>query len=841
MSPKSSHALWPTQKTRVAAANARTGVEPDEIARAIVDNLRCLQGKLPRHATRHDWYMALAYSVRDRLLDRSLTTAEAIADARSDRKLVAYVSAEFLIGPHLGNSLMNLGIRDAVDEAVFQLGQRLSTLLDEEEEPGLGCGGPGRVAACYMDSLATLNVPAIGYGIRYEFGIFDQEIRDGWQIERTDKWLRFGNPWEIPRSDVEYHVKFGGHTESRTAEDGRLDVSWQPSTVVRGIAFDTPVPGYGASTTNVLRLWQAEAVESFEFEAFRIGDYYRAVDEKVASESITKVLHPNDEPDADRRARLAQQYFLVSCALQDIIRLHLMRGKQMEELSDGWAMQLNDTAACLAVAELMRLLVDEHHLGWDAAWTITQRTTGFTVHTLLSDAFDRWPVPLFASLLPRLLEIIYEINRRFLDDVRARQNADEALVARMSLIDENGERFVRMAHLASIGSHAVNGVAAIHTERLERTALNDFHRLWPQRFWNVTSGVSPRRWVALSNPALAALITRHIGSRWIAELEHEIDRIEPLADDIDFQAAWQSVKTDNKRALADLIKDRLGIVVNPGSLFDVHVKRVHEHKRQHLTALHAITLYNRMLRGDTAATVPRTILFGGKAAPGDWTGKLIIRLIHGVASVINGDRRVSDALKVVFLPDFNVRTAQRVYPAADLSEQIAISGREPCATGSMKAAMNGALTIGTPDSTNIEIRDAVGHDNFFLFGLTADAVASRLAGAYTPRLLYETDPELREALGMIAAGVFSDGDTELFRPLIDTMVTRDASMVLADYRAYVETQERVSDAFGSGQSWERMSIVTAARMGRFSSDRAVRQYCLDIWNVRPRGCERTDA
>src|SRR6478735_2821844 len=532
---------------RVFAEKIRTGLQANAITEALIDNLHCLQAKLPQHATRNDWYMALAYTVRDRMMDRYIGTIESIVETNSNAKVVGYLSAEFLTGPHLGNSLIALGIWEATEEAVSRVGQRLDDLIEQEEEPGLGNGGLGRLAACYMDSLATLNVPAIGYGIRYEFGIFDQAIRDGWQIELTDKWLRFGNPWEIVRSEITFDVKFGGRTEPYHDEAGRYRVRWLPEKVVKGIAYDTPVPGYRVPTTNLLRLWKAEATEPFDFEAFNVGDYYRAVDEKVISETISKVLYPNDEPEAGKQLRLAQQYFFVSCSLQDMIRLLLTRGKPLNELHLYWAAQLNDTHPSIAVAELLRLLVDEHAMEWDQAWAITQQTCGYTNHTLLAEALERWPLPLFARLLPRHLEIIYEINRRFLDELRLHYPNDDQLLRRVSLIDEAGDKYIRMAHLASVGSHAINGVAVLHTELLKRTVLRDFHRVSPEKFLNVTNGVTPRRWIALSNPNLSALITRHIGDRWIANLEDELKHLEPLASDIDFQRDWQAVKADNKR------------------------------------------------------------------------------------------------------------------------------------------------------------------------------------------------------------------------------------------------------------------------------------------------------
>jgi glycogen phosphorylase len=779
----------PRRKGQDGSAKIRTGSAPAVLAEALLDNLRCLQARRPEHATRNDWYMALAYTVRDRLLAGYITTVDAIASAGT-AKVVAYLSAEFLTGPHLGNNLVNLGIWSAAQEAVSSVGQDLAALLAHEEEPGLGNGGLGRLAACFMDSLATLDVPAIGYGIRYEFGIFDQAIRDGWQVELTDKWLRFGNPWEIVRPETTHDVMFGGRTESYRDVRGRDRVRWLPGRLVKGVAYDTLVPGYRVPTTNLLRLWKAEAAESFDFDAFNVGDYYGAVDEKIASETISKVLYPNDEPEIGKRLRLAQQYFFVSCSLQDMIRLHLARGKRLDEFDSSWAVQLNDTHPSIAIAELMRLLVDDHAMDWNEAWQITHRTCAYTNHTLLAEALEKWPLPVFGALLPRHLEIIFEINRWFLDDVRQRFPGDDQLARRISIIDETGDRYIRMAHLASAGSHAVNGVAALHTELLKQTVLRDFHTVSPEKFFNVTNGVTPRRWMTLSNPGLSALITSRIGDRWIADLEGQLARIEPLATDAGFQQQWQDVKASNKKILAGLIKDRTGTALDPESLFDVQVKRLHEYKRQHLNALYLVTLYLRLKRGDAAAATPRSVIFGGKAAPSYHAAKLIIRLINGIAEVIDRDPEVSPHLRVVFLPDFNVKTGHFVYPAADLSEQISTAGKEASGTGNMKFAMNGALTIGTLDGANVEIRDAVGRENFFLFGLTAEEVAQRKAHGYRPRDLYESNADLREALDLIGSGLFSGGDRSLYQPLVQSLLDRDDYMLLADYQGYLDAQRR---------------------------------------------------
>jgi glycogen phosphorylase len=817
----------------VVSPGIRRGLGADDIAQALVDNLHCLLAKSPQHATRNDWYMALAYTVRDRILERYITTLDAIMGPRSDAKVVAYLSAEFLIGPQLGNNLISLGIWDEVQQALSTVGQELKPILEQEEEPGLGNGGLGRLAACYMDSLATLDVAAIGYGIRYEFGIFDQAIRDGWQIEMTDKWLRFGNPWEIVRSEVTYEVKLGGRTQHFTDGQGRHRVSWLPERVIKGVAYDTPVAGYQSSTTNLLRLWKAEAVESFDFTAFNVGDYYRAVNQKVASETISKVLYPNDEPEAGKELRLAQQFFFVSCSLQDMLRLQAQRQRPLSELDTYWAAQLNDTHPAIAIAELMRLLIDENDMEWDEAWAITQRTCGYTNHTLLAEALEKWPVRLFGGLLPRHLEIVHEINRRFLDDVRRRQPGDEALIQRLSLIDESGDRYVRMANLAGAGSHAINGVAALHTQLLKETVLNDFHRVMPEKFVNVTNGVTPRRWIVLSNPRLSALITSRIGDRWMAHLEEEMTRLEPFAADAGFQDEWRAVKSRNKTDLAAFIRERCGLTVDPDSLFDIQVKRLHEYKRQHLNVLYLITLYHRLKRSGGIGATPRTVIFGGKAAPGYRMAKLIIKLIHGVAEVINNDPRVSALLRVVFLPDFNVKSSHHVYPAADLSEQISMAGKEASGTGNMKFAMNGALTIGTLDGANVEIRDAVGAENFFLFGLNAAEAAQTKAAGYSPRQFYESNGELREALDLIAGGAFSAGDRDMFRPLVESLLNRDDYLLLADYQAYVDCQQRVSDAYSDPTAWTRMSILNSARVGRFSSDRSIRDYCRDIWHVSP--------
>ena len=807
-----------------------TSARPQGIARAMLENLYHLQGRVPQLATLNDWYMALAYTIRNRIMEGWVKSLEILRDKST--KMVAYLSAEFLEGPHLGNNLINLGLREQVHQAVAELGLDLETLLRREPEPGLGNGGLGRLAACYMDSLATLQVPAIGYGIRYEFGIFNQEIREGRQVEKTDYWLRLGNPWEISRPEIAYQVGGGGTTEPYRDEQGRFRVRWVPHRVVKGVAYDTPITGYGAGMTNFLRLWKSEAVESFDFQAFNVGHYYKAVDEKIVSETISKVLYPNDEPEIGKHLRLAQQYFFVSCSLQDMLRIHLLRGNPLDTFHESFAVQLNDTHPSIAVAELMRLLVDEHLMDWEKAWDITQKTLAYTNHTLLPEALEKWSLPLFANFLPRHLEIIYEINRRFLDEVRAKVPGDDRRVERLSLIDETGDRYVRMANLASVGSHAINGVAALHSELLKQTVLHDFYELYPEKFFNVTNGVTPRRWIALSNPGLARLITAKIGEGWLGNLEGELGKLEAFAGDPAFQEDWRRVKGANKKALAGVIKERTGIIADPAALFDVQVKRIHEYKRQQLNIFHVITLYNRIKKNPAVEFTPRTVIFGGKAAPGYFMAKLIIKLIHSVAAVVNSDADVQDRLKVVFFPNFNVTNSHMIYPAADLSEQISTAGKEASGTGNMKFSMNGALTIGTLDGANVEIREEVGAENFFLFGLTTEEVLDLKRKGYNPRHTYETNPYLREGIDQIASGVFSGGDRTLFQPFIDSLMNRDDYLVLADYQSYIARQDEVSDVFRDQERWTRMAILNAARMGKFSSDRSIREYCEKIWNVK---------
>ncbi len=813
-----------------ATEHTRTGLSVDTLRQAFLDNLFYIQGRFPEVATANDHYQALAYTVRDRLLHRWVNTVQTYQD--SNPRTVCYLSAEYLPGPHLANNLLSLGITENTRAALAQLGLDLDAIVAHEEEPGLGNGGLGRLAACYMDSLASEEIPAIGYGIRYEYGIFDQLIQDGWQVETSDTWLHYGNPWEVRRPNIRFDVKIGGHTETWTDSAGRLRVRWVPSDLFRGVAHDTPIPGYGVNTVNLLRLWSAEAAESFDFQAFNQGDYVGAVIRKVRSETISKVLYPNDEADTGKRLRLLQQYFFVSCSLQDMLRIHANTGQPIERLHEKYSAQLNDTHPTIAVAELMRLLLDEHGLDWDTAWDITRRTFAYTNHTLLPEALEKWPLPLFQELLPRHLEIVFEINRRFLDDMRLRFPFDLDKVARLSIIDESGPRYVRMANLACVGSFAINGVAELHSRLLADTVLKDFHDVWPEKFQNKTNGVTPRRFIMLSNPELATLLDDTLGSGWAKDL-NRLRGLEAHADDPAFHERWRSVKRRRKEALAGLVRERLGIVIDPDSLFDVQAKRIHEYKRQHLNLLHVIALYNRIKRDPGAEITPRTFIFGGKAAPGYRMAKLIIKLINAVAEVVNRDPDVAGRLKVVFVPDFNVKMAQWVYPAADLSEQISTAGKEASGTGNMKFSMNGALTIGTLDGANIEIREEVGAENFFLFGHAADEVARIKAGDYRPWEIYQADPELRAVIDLIGSGLFSHGDAELFRPLVDNLMGHDEYLVFADFRAYVNGQDQVDRVWREPARWTRMSILNVARMGKFSSDRAIAEYCRDIWRVEP--------
>jgi starch phosphorylase len=809
----------------------RTGMTAEALRHAISDHLMYSIARPAAVLTPEHYYRALSLAVRDRMQQRWMATTQDWLDLSN--KVTCYFSAEFLMGPQLGNNLLNLKIEDEAREALAALGQDLDEIIDCEAEPGLGNGGLGRLAACYLDSMATLERPSIGYGIRYEFGIFKQEIQDGWQIEKTDNWLVRGNPWEIDKPDASYLVNWGGHTETYEDVIGNVRVRWIPQRVLQGVSYDTPVQGYGVDTCNTLTLWSARAVESFALEAFNTGDFYKAVDEEVISETVSKVLYPNDEPEAGKRLRLLQQYFFVTCSLQDILRIHTERaGLPLSALPQKWAIQLNDTHPSIAVAELMRLLIDDHQMTWDQAWEITVATFAYTNHTLLPEALETWPLSIFGEALPRHLEIIYEINNHFLDEVRAKFPGDEDRAARMSLIGEDGGKRVRMAHLATVGSHAVNGVAALHSELLKASVLKDFYELWPEKFGNVTNGVTPRRFLALSNPGLRELLDETIGDGWLTDLTR-LRGLERFVDDPSFRERWREVKRANKSRLAEYVHSSTGIELDPTWMFDVQVKRIHEYKRQHLMVLHIIALYHRLKNNPGLTIPPRAFIFGGKAAPGYFMAKRIIKMINAVGETVNADPDVNRCLKVVFLPNFNVKNAHLVYPAANLSEQISTAGKEASGTGNMKFMINGALTIGTLDGANVEIREEAGPENFFLFGLTEDQVERVKSEGYRPASFVENDQELADVLQLVAEGRFTRGDTEILRPVVDSLLHHDPFLVLADYRSYVDCQAKVSAAWEDGDRWSHMSILNSARSGKFSSDRAIEEYCDDIWNVGP--------
>lgn len=799
-----------------------------ELSAAFLNHLSLTVGRVLDNSTPHEQYHALAHVVRDRIMEHWIETVQCYRER--DVRVVAYLSAEYLPGPHLLNDLAGLGCTGAVAEALQGLGLNLADLAAQEPEPGLGNGGLGRLAACFMDSLSTLNVPAIGYGLRYEFGIFRQEIQDGWQIEKSDKWLQYGNPWEIPISDASFEVKFGGHTETWRDEADRLHWRWIPSQSVKGVPYDTPIPGYKTSTVNRLRLWRAEAIESFDLAAFNSGDYTGAVQEKMRSETISKVLYPSDEKEQGKQLRLEQQYFFTSCSLQDMVRLHLLKHDTLDDFHRKWSIQLNDTHPSIGIAELMRLLIDEHGFEWEPAWNITQSTFGYTNHTLLPEALERWSLPLFQALLPRHLEIIFEINRRFLDDMQSKYPGDDARMRRMSLIDENGERAVRMAHLAVVGSKAVNGVAELHSKLLQSETLHDFYEAFPERFSNKTNGVTPRRWLMLSNPALATLISEAIGTAWHTDL-YRLRDLEKYVDDSSFLERWRIAQEQSKSSLAEYVDKTMGILIDPQSMFDVQVKRIHEYKRQHLNALHILGLYCQLKNGTLRNIPSRTFLFGGKAAPSYAMAKLIIKLVCSVADLVNSDPEVRDMLKVIFLPDYNVSLGQRIYPAADLSEQISTAGKEASGTGCMKMQMNGALTIGTLDGANIEIREEVGEENFFLFGLTAEEIEQTKHGGYRPRDYYERDPVLREVIDGLTDGRFAQGDRDLFVPLVQNLMNIDPYMLMADFDSYRKMQSQAASVYADTKRWSRMSLLNSARSGKFSSDRTIREYCEQIWKV----------
>ncbi len=808
----------------------RTGMDNATLRRAFLDHLSYTLGKRASTSTTLDRFIALAHTVRDRLTYRWAQTQETYT--REDAKRVYYLSAEFLLGRAMANNLNALGLYERARELLHGAGLELADVLEEEPEPGLGNGGLGRLAACFLDSMATLGYAGYGYGIRYEFGIFEQEISRGWQVERPDEWLKFGNPWEICRPEYTVTVNFGGRVEEWSDEHGVLHARWVDTHKVLGVPWDTPIAGFQNDTVNTLRLWQARASNEFDLAVFNDGDYVRAVEDKNTSEVISKVLYPNDQNQAGRDLRLKQEYFFVACAIADVVRRYKKTHKSFDGFAVKNAIQLNDTHPAIAVAELMRVLVDLERVPWDRAWELTVATLGYTNHTLLAEALEKWPVAMFERLLPRHLSIIYEVNRRFLRTVMAKFPGDEARLRRMSIIEEGPEKKVAMAHLAVVGSHAVNGVAALHSELLQRDVLRDFAEMSPKKFSNKTNGVTPRRWLHQCNPRLSALITEAIGPGWVTDLD-QLEKLAPLAKDAAFVEKVAAVKRQNKADFAHYAENRWGFRIDPDSMFDVQIKRLHEYKRQLLNALHVIRIYLDAKRDPATLVAPRTVLFGAKAAPGYRAAKLIIKLINAIADVVNGDVDLGGKLRVAFMPNYRVSLAERIIPAADLSEQISTAGKEASGTGNMKLSMNGALTIGTLDGANIEIREAVGADNFFLFGLTTEEVHELQRTGYRPRQVYEQNPRLREVIDLVASGFFSSEDPALFRPLTDHLLQHDTYMLLEDFEGYVACQAEVAKAYVDRGRWHSMAVTNIAHMGKFSSDRTIREYATEIWGAAP--------
>jgi starch phosphorylase len=807
----------------------KLGNDRKSLKHSLSNRLIYSMGKDPITATHRDWFHTTAYAVRERLIERWMETMRSYY--RSDVKRVYYLSMEFLTGRLLSNSLLNMGFYKACCEALSDLELDIERIRELEVDAALGNGGLGRLAACFLDSMATLSLPGYGYGIRYEYGMFNQRIENGYQVEHPDNWLRYGNPWEFPRPEVLFPVKFGGRVVQFTDESGLTRFHWVDTEDVMAMAFDTPVPGYDTSTVNNMRLWSAKASRDFNLKYFNEGNYIKAVAEKNESENLSKVLYPDDTTQMGRELRLKQQYFFVCASLQDILRRLLKYHPNLDELADRVAIQLNDTHPSIAIPELMRVLIDVHHLDWDRAWSITRRTFSYTNHTLMPEALETWPVHLFEEVLPRHLQIIYEINYRFLEEVRHRFPGDVERLRRLSIVDEEGGRRLRMAHLAIIGCHKVNGVSQIHTDLMKKTIFADFERFFPDRIINITNGITPRRWLYQANPALSALITLRIGERWIRDLS-ELKKLVPLSQDREFRKQFRDVKRVNKEKLAEIIRMRLKLTVDPASLFDVQIKRIHEYKRQLLNVLHIVTRYNRIREGRANDVLPRTMIFGGKAAPGYAMAKLIIKLIHCVGDVVNNDPAVANRLKVAFIADYNVSNAEKIIPACDLSEQISTAGTEASGTGNMKLALNGALTIGTLDGANIEMTEEVGEGNTFIFGLAADEVVALRAQGYNPSNIYQSNAELKQALDMINSGYFSPAEPLLFRPIFDALTRQDGFMLLADYAPYIACQDRVDLLYRDQEEWSRRAILNVAGMGKFSSDRTIREYAEEIWDVK---------
>ena len=816
------------KKTQRRSKDRRVEMSVEGLKEDFAWHLRYSLAKGDERATDRDKYTAFANAVRDRLVERWISTQEEYSHQNTKR--VYYMSLEFLIGRLLGNNVINLKADQLCRDALEEYGINWNDLRDYESDAGLGNGGLGRLAACYIDSMSTLDLAGMGYGLRYDYGIFRQRIVNGCQVEEPDHWLKDGYPWEMARPEYAQHVHFGGHVECRS-DHGRQQWYWIPAETVQGVPYDLPIVGYDKAV-NSLRLWSAKAVDDFDLADFDKGSYVEAVEQKVLAENLTKVLYPNDNTTQGKELRLRQQYFFVACSLRDILRRFRQTNDSWDALPDKVFIQLNDTHPTLVIPELMRILIDHEGLDWDKAWDLTRRSTGYTNHTILQEALEKWPVPMMERLLPRHLQIIYEINGRFLQEISSLYPGDIKKLQRMSLIDEGGERYVRMANLCVVGTSSVNGVAELHTEILKSTLFKDFYELWPEKFHNVTNGITPRRWLLKANPSLSQLISESIGDSWITHLD-DLKKLEKFSGDANFLAAMAKIKRSNKGQLANWTKKNLGIELNPDAIFDVQVKRLHEYKRQLMLAIYIVMFYNRLLNDPKYDPVPRQFIFAAKAAPGYYMAKLIIRFIHGIAGVVNSNPKTRGKLSVAFLPDYRVSLAEKIMPASEVSEQISLAGMEASGTGNMKFMMNGALTLGTYDGANVEIHREVGDENMFLFGLRTEDVA-KLRPTYVSKDWYAKDPEIKAALDMIKANVFSLLEPGLFEPILRSLLDyNDYYMLLADLRSYSEAQDRVDAAYRDAKKWNRMSLVNVARSGFFSSDRSVMEYARDIWHISP--------
>lgn len=805
-------------------------IESYSLSNQFAEHLEFILVKDKITATPDDVYYSLSMSIRDRLVRKWLRTQQIYKE--KDVKRVYYLSLEFLIGRLLGNALINMDFYSECYNILEEDGYSLEEIRDLEHDMGLGNGGLGRLAACYIDSMASLELPAFGYGIRYEYGIFSQDVQSGWQIEQPDNWLSFGNPWEIFRRELTFRVKFGGRIEIKEVAPGKLKFNWIETEDILAVGYDVPIPGYRTNTVNNLRLWQAKATQDFSFRDFNQGNYLAAVENKNLSENISKVLYPNDTITEGKYLRLKQQYFFVSATLQDIIRKYQINHKKFDMFAEKNAIQLNDTHPVIAIPELMRILMDEEGIGWDEAWDITTKTFAYTNHTVVPEALEEWSVSILEVLLPRHLQIIYEINQRFLDSVRMNYTNDESIISSLSIIREGVDKKIKMANLAIVSCHKVNGVAALHTKILKEIIFPHFNKLYPGKFINITNGITPRRWLKTASPMLSVLITDRVGDKWVKNLD-ELRKLEKYISDDEFLDNLRGIKWLNKKILKEYIEKEHDVEINPESIFDSQVKRFHEYKRQLLNVFHVITMYNRIKDEPTKDFVPRTVIFAGKAAPAYYMAKLVIKLINNVANVINYDKTVGDRLKVVFLKDYSVTLAEKIIPASELSEQISTAGFEASGTGNMKFALNGALTIGTMDGANIEMREELGDDNIFIFGLLADEVVKLKQSDYNPRELYEKNWELKRVIDMISNNYFSRFEPGIFAPIVEGLLNVDYYCLLADYESYIKTQEAVNELYRNKKEWTKKSLLNIARMGKFSSDRSIMEYAKHIWNVKP--------